>query len=100
MNEEQRRQIADFLPHAIYRAVSSYHEFMDDERRSRTRNEPVQFKEHHTACKVALAHIDLLFKLAREVGWSVEPDKNDPAAIERMLLDMEKDMKKNKEPAS
>lgn len=97
IEEKQRQQIAEFLPHAIYRAVSSYHEFMDDERRSSTRTQPDQFKEHHSACKVALAHIELLFKVAREVGWSVDPDETDPGAIERMLLDVERDMRKNRD---
>jgi hypothetical protein len=62
-----RRQIAAFLPDAIALALNSYHRF--------SQNPPEEgqkeFAAHHTACKVAISHIDLLIKLAK---WADLPD--------------------------
>jgi hypothetical protein len=68
IEEASRQQIAVFLPDAIAKAIASYHRFMD-----KTVNEEKakEFAEHHNACKVAIAHIELLLKLAR---WADLPD--------------------------
>ena len=67
MEQQSRVQIAEFLPDAISKALTSYRAYMeqnsDDELKS--------FKEKHTACKIAIAHIELLLKLAR---WADLPD--------------------------
>lgn len=62
-----RDRIAEFLPCALQRAIGSYENFMDREKYEKAGD----FKAHHDACKVALAHIELLVKLAR---WADLPD--------------------------
>ncbi len=62
-----RERIAEFLPCALHRAIVSYENFMDREEQEKAG----EFKAHHDACKVALAHIELLVKLAR---WADLPD--------------------------
>ncbi len=62
-----RKQIAEFLPDAITTALCSYQTFSEREEIE----EPKAFKAHHDACKVAIAHIELLIKLAQ---WADLPD--------------------------
>lgn len=64
-----RDQIATFLPDAIAKALTSYHRFADNS----IPDDPKGFSAHHGACKVAIAHIELLLKLAR---WADLPDAN------------------------
>jgi hypothetical protein len=61
---QARAQIAETLPQAIDKAIASYQEFMDDP----DSHAAGDFKNHHTACKAALAHIELLLKLAELVN--------------------------------
>ncbi len=56
-----RKQIAEFLPNAIRVSIASYRVFSGKEKS----NNPKDFKEHHGACKTAIAHIELLLKLAK-----------------------------------
>ncbi|MCB9996606.1 MAG: hypothetical protein H6869_09240 [Rhodospirillales bacterium] len=67
IEEETRKQIACFLPDAIARALTSYHEFSQQP----PSEDAKLFTAHHNACKVAIAHIELLIKLAR---WADLPD--------------------------
>ncbi len=67
IEDETRRQISVFLPDAIARALDSYHSFSAQE----PPDEAKEFTAHHNACKVAIAHIELLIKLAR---WADLPD--------------------------
>jgi hypothetical protein len=61
LEEATRNQLAEFLPQAIRKAFCSYHSFMQGD----PDDEKIKiFKEHHNAGKVALAHIELLLKLA------------------------------------
>lgn len=62
-----RAQVAEFLPDAIDRALHSYRAFMA----GNVPDDAKGFSAHHTACKVAIAHVDLLLKLAR---WAELPD--------------------------
>ncbi len=64
---ETKRQIAAFLPDAILRALNSYHLFSQQS----VPEEAKEFSAHHNACKIAIAHIELLIKLAR---WADLPD--------------------------
>ncbi|MBK9584396.1 MAG: hypothetical protein KA099_03080 [Alphaproteobacteria bacterium] len=72
-----RTRIAKFLPHALETALLSYHEFAEeqatapDSEEEKTDDKAKTFKAHHDACKVALAHIQLLIDLAR---WADLPD--------------------------
>ncbi len=64
---DTRRRIAAFLPDAIARALTSYHTFAQQP----VPEDAKDFTAHHNACKVAIAHIELLIKLAR---WADLPD--------------------------
>lgn len=67
IEDQSRTQIAAFLPEAIRAALTSYQRYSE----SMSPQDEKSFKEHHTACKVAISHIDLLLKLAR---WADLPD--------------------------
>ncbi len=66
--DETRKSIAAFLPDAIAAALKSYEAFSGSKASADVSKE---FKEHHSACKVAIAHIELLIKLA---NWAELPD--------------------------
>lgn len=61
IDEKTRARIAEFMPDAVMTAISSYHRFM----KNAIPGEAKEFAAHHGACKVAIAHIELLIKLAR-----------------------------------
>lgn len=61
LEDTSRAHIARFLPQAIGKALESYHSFMGQD----VPDDAKGFSAHHTAAKVAIAHIDLLLKLAR-----------------------------------
>lgn len=69
---QSREAIADFLPRAIQTALDSYQHFSNAQITD-TDSTPCSktFKAHHDACKVAIAHIELLIKLAK---WADLPD--------------------------
>ncbi|MGB0719260.1 MAG: hypothetical protein ACPGRX_02240, partial [Bdellovibrionales bacterium] len=63
--EQTRKDIAAFLPHAIQTALLSYREFSEAQITDpESSPSSATFKAHHDACKVAIAHIELLLKLA------------------------------------
>jgi len=78
-----RLAIADFLPGAIQTALDSYQFFSGDQAKSQEETSAKQFKEHHDACKVAIAHIELLIKLAR---WADLPDPKIESQNHQKLL--------------
>lgn len=69
---ETRAQIAAFLPAAIDKALASYHRFSEND----VPHDSKGFAAHHSACKVAIAHVELLLKLARwaDIGESEPSD--------------------------
>ncbi|MCC6598429.1 MAG: hypothetical protein IT559_06535 [Alphaproteobacteria bacterium] len=76
-----RERIAEFLPCALEKAIGSYEDFMDQ-----SPEKAGDFKAHHDACKVALAHMELLVKLAR---WADLPDPQmENADHQKMLMTM------------
>lgn len=82
-----RDSIAEFLPRALDAALDSYL-YYSEQQITDTESTPCSkaFKEHHDACKVALAHIDLLIKLAK---WADLPDpKVESEDKERVLLSL------------
>ena len=79
IEDDVRMRIARFLPDAIARALTSYHSFSQAE----VSNEAKEFSAHHSACKVAIAHIELLIKLAR---WADLPDAEAENHNEQILL--------------
>jgi|GEM_PF-6809218 len=77
--EGLRRTVADLLPGAVARAAASYTAFIATDAVPDVAKE---FKEHHAAGRTALAHIELMLRLAR---WAAaEPPAiagaGDPAA--------------------
>lgn len=62
--EECRQQISDFLPDAIRAALTSYQDFVTKPAQDGGTQES-DFKNYHLSCKAAVAHIELLLKLAR-----------------------------------
>lgn len=86
-----RVQIAGFLPDAIRTALNSYQKFS----KKNVGDEEKDFKDHHTACKVAISHIDLLLKLAR---WADLPDseiegQNHQRVLAAAIEEAEKELK-------
>jgi hypothetical protein len=76
LEDGTRAQIADFLPDAIETALLKYMTFMDGEC-----DTPKKYKEHQGACKVALAHVNLLLDLARWVDEGGENEQGDAALM-------------------
>ncbi len=74
-----REQIATFLPDAIAKALTSYHRFADNS----IPDDPKGFSAHHGACKVAIAHVELLLKLAR---WADLPDADSEDQNTQVIL--------------
>ena len=71
LEQQTRRDIADFLPEAIETALESYRNFSLEQATKDDEETPESFKKHHDACKVAIAHIKLLIELAK---WADLPD--------------------------
>lgn len=67
--DETRKQIAEFLPEAIATALTSYQLFLIGDEGNKNAKD---FKAHHDACKVAIAHLELLIKLAQ---WADVPSQ-------------------------
>ncbi|MCB1650738.1 MAG: hypothetical protein KDI46_01665 [Alphaproteobacteria bacterium] len=89
-----RCAIAEFLPHAIETALASYRRFAEDEATTPEENKAKEFKAHHDACKIAIAHIELLIKLAR---WADLPDPevedaNHQAMLQSLIENAEKEL--------
>ena len=79
IENKTREAIANFLPDAIKNTLDSYHDFSSGQ----VPDDAKGFSAHHSACKVAIAHIDLLIKLAR---WADLPDENIKDKDENQLL--------------
>ena len=70
IESDTKRRISSFLPDAIAQALGSYYSFAQQD----APPEAKEFSAHHNACKVAIAHIELLIKLAR---WADVPEAGD-----------------------
>lgn len=62
LEDASREKIAQFLPDALKHSLESYHRFVINEEMP---DDAKSFSAHHQACKVAIAHIELLIKLAK-----------------------------------
>lgn len=62
-----RAQLIEFLPQALATALKAYQSFA----KTPVPEEPAAFKSYHEAFKAAIAHIELLTKLA---AWADLPD--------------------------
>lgn len=90
LGADMRAKIAAGLPDAIDRAMRSYREFNEQEA-SKTAKD---FSAHHTACKTAIAHIELLLKLA---AWAKLPDEDTDDVLAGLLHDAEAELKRYNE---
>lgn len=69
LEDAARRRIAAMLPDLLGKALESYELFATHDV---PELEAKSFSAHHTACKVAIAHIELLVRLARQVDLEDE----------------------------
>ena len=86
-----RATIATHLPDAIECAMQSYRRFYAQE----TEDDARSFSAHHSACKAAIAHIELLLKLA---AWANLPRKDgDDAALAALMADARDELERYRE---
>ncbi len=88
-----RQQLAAFLPSAITKALATYRELTG----LSIDKEATEYKKHQEACKVAVAHIHLLVKLARDVAslsGAEEPNKeSDDTMLQTIIENAQKELK-------
>lgn len=96
--DDVRMRLARFLPDAIARALNSYHSFSQAE----VPNDPKEFAAHHNACKVAIAHIELLIKLAREANLpdAGAENHNEQILLAAVMQEAEDELRSYRETAS
>ncbi|MBU6234528.1 MAG: hypothetical protein KGQ41_01675 [Alphaproteobacteria bacterium] len=90
LGEETRAKVAQSLPDAIDHAMQSYRLFSNQN----VSTDAKEFSAHHAACKTAIAHIELLLKLA---AWAKLPDKNTDGELATLLSDAEEELRKYNE---
>lgn len=86
LSKESREHIAVFLPKALSKALSSYHEFMEQD----IPEDAKGFSAYHGAAKVAIAHVELLMKMAK---WTDIPEEKQGDVFSEMLLRAEEEVK-------
>ncbi len=62
LNDESRRQLAEFVPSALETAIESYEKIVKDKP-----EEEEKIKAYYERCKAALAHIELVLKVAKSI---------------------------------
>jgi hypothetical protein len=86
IESRMRKDIAVFLPMAMQAAIMSYQNFLEEEATSDEPRNAKSFKEQHDACKIAIAHIDLLIKLAK---WAdIPPPELQDASQQKIMQTM------------
>lgn len=88
-NTEQlaRSQMRQFLPNAMRVALQSYRFFMMKERNV---EESKKYGEHQKAGKTAIAHVDLLFSLAKKMEEDGELSEDDDSETLKSLMRLAK----------
>lgn len=76
-------QTAAFLPEALRVAITSYHAYCKEGPRDA---KPKEFEEYHKGAKAAVAHIELLVKLALRAQLPEADDDTNRAAVTAALL--------------
>lgn len=77
-----RQDIARVLPAAIKKALTSYENFVIDN----NYDDSKQFSAHHSACKAAITHLELLLKLAKWSDITATTNTEDAALMETLIL--------------
>lgn len=98
IEKDTREAIAAFLPGAIAAALLSYSRFLEEQATKEDQTEAKDFKAHHDACKVAIAHIELLLKLAKAISGSGEMDTSGGlhhAAMASLLISAQAEIDEN-----
>ncbi|MGE4313024.1 MAG: hypothetical protein AB7E85_01970 [Pseudobdellovibrionaceae bacterium] len=93
--EAGQARIALSLPDAIAKALLSYHLFMQKE----ISEDPKEFAAHHTAAKVAIAHVELLLKLGKSLDAVHEDEAladGERARLEALLEEASQDVARYK----
>lgn len=80
LEETTRAQIAEYLPDAVDQALESYRNFY----KKTDFEDAKDFASHHSACKAAIAHVELLLKLA---AWAELPRNDIDADLATLLAD-------------
>lgn len=89
IDQDARERLSGFFPEALRRAIESYKDFMEQEQSGPPAKD---FKEHHTAAKVAISHIELLIRLG-EWAQLGEQAGEDEAALRSILAEAEAELK-------
>ena len=95
IKESTRIYLQSFLPQALERALDSYQLFSDDKGSFENSKD---FSEHHNACKVAIAHVELLLKLAKWAEISTQSKESDDREIQlsTMIFEAQKHLEQYK----
>ena len=86
--KETRTKIAAHIPGALDVALESYKEFSSHEHNEDAKT----FSAHHTACKAAIAHIQLLIKLSEMVEGDAHEE--DIASLQESRKAAEEELKR------
>ena len=89
IEKSTRIYLEAFLPDALSNALESYQKFSTEEQEHQNAKD---FSEHHNACKVAIAHVELLLKLAKTIGMTKEKNKEQNQELSKMLSLAEKNV--------
>ncbi len=87
LEDGARAKIAQSLPAAIDHALQSYHSFFDQ---TPTKDAKV-FSAYHAACKTAVAHIELLLKLAE---WADLPRGQEDNTLALLMRDAKTELER------
>ena len=88
-NKESRDRLVTFLPQALSKALTSYHQFMEQT----IPEEAKEFSAYHGAAKVASSHVELLIKLAKSAELPKDDTKDDEqTSIMEMLARAEQEV--------
>lgn len=80
MNEQIRGHLVQTLPDALYMALEVYKDFAGTQH-----EDAADFKKHQEACKAAVAHIELLIKLAANVSDMLPKDSQEHEDLSQLI---------------
>ena len=90
IEEQTKLYLEAFLPDALSNALESYQRFSGA---ALEHKKTKDFLDHHKACKVAIAHVELLLKLSKSVDISENLNQKN---IKNLLL-AQRRVQENKE---
>lgn len=91
LDQVTRQQIKNFLPSAILQTLTSYEEFMMKDESINAKD----FSAHHSACKSAISHLELLLKIAKVADIPNQSDESENI-LKDMLLQAEERVQSHK----